>query len=71
MKHDVLKERLDEAGGIQAKYITLEAQYNALALLVQDSDSSAAVKVNTRKVCNYLCMLFLFGFVCHMINLGF
>ena len=62
MKHDVLKERLDEAGGIQAKYITLEAQYNALALLVQDSDSSAAVKVNTWKVCTYFHCVILVWF---------
>lgn len=47
VKHDVLHNRLEEAAGLQAKYITLESQYNALALLVKDSDSSAAVQVGT------------------------
>lgn len=55
VKHDVLQSRLEEAAGIQAKYIALESQYAALALLVKDSDASAAVKVrkiNTLQIQN-------------------
>ncbi|XP_052283631.1 restin homolog isoform X2 [Dreissena polymorpha] len=49
VKYEVLKGRLEEAAGIQAKYLTLENQYQALALLVKDSDTKAANQVALQK----------------------
>ena len=41
------KDRLDDTAQIQTKYLVLQSQYEALAALVKDSDTSNAVQVRT------------------------
>ena len=45
-KHDIIKERLEEAGDMQGKYRALESQYAALTLLVRNTDTSTVVQVS-------------------------
>ncbi|XP_052794090.1 early endosome antigen 1-like isoform X2 [Mya arenaria] len=49
VKHDIIAGRLAEVGDIQAKYLLLESQYQALAAIVKDTDTSSATKAQLEK----------------------
>ena len=48
VKYETMRDRLEDAAQTQAKYQALQSQYEALAALLKDSDTSSAVQVNLK-----------------------